>query len=165
MKTIKIATFIIFWGICFISEGCRSSSKITGNYSYKTECLGSELDGSITVKAWGNGKNRSDAIEQAKKNAVNEVLFKTITEGISGCLTHPLVPEVNARTKYEDYFNNFLKDGGAYEKYVSLKDERAGDRFNRDKKDARQSVTYGIVLRILCSDLKKKLTEDGILKQ
>ena len=31
-----------------------------------------------TLRAWGRGKNRTDAIEQAKKNAVRDVLFKGV---------------------------------------------------------------------------------------
>jgi hypothetical protein len=151
--------------LIFALAGCHSTREIAGNYVYKTECMGSELDGSVTVKAWGNGSNRADAIEQAKKNAVNDVLFRGITEGKNGCFPRPLVTEVNARTRYETYFNRFFKDGGEYKKYISMKDERIGNQWNSDKKGARQSVTYGIVVRVLRADLKTKLTKDGILKQ
>ena len=37
---------------------------------FETECLGIEGDGSQTLRAWGTGRNRADAVEQAKKNAV-----------------------------------------------------------------------------------------------
>jgi hypothetical protein len=161
MKIVRIMFTIIVGGMFLFFAGCKTTG-MEGTYSYKTECLGSELDGSITVKAWGNGRNYSDACEQAMKNAVNDVLFKGIIEGKDGCSPRPLVPEVNARQKYEDYFNRFFADGGEYKRYVSLKDARSGDR---DKKGARQSVTYGIVLRILRTDMKTKLIADGILKQ
>jgi hypothetical protein len=144
--------------------GCKTTG-MEGAYSYKTECLGTELDGSLTVKAWGNGRNYSDACEQAMKNAVRDVLFKGILEGKDECSPRPLVPEVNAQQKYESYFNRFFADGGEYKQFVSLKDERSSDRNNRDKKGARQSVTHGIVLRILRADLKTKLVADKILKQ
>ena len=138
---------------------CSPQSKTAGNYSYKTECMGVELDGSQTVKAWGNGRNREDAIEQAKKNAVRDVLFKGITEGRQDCEKRPLVPEVNAQMKYESYFNKFFADGGEYKTFVSMKDQRGG----ATKMGARESVTFGVVLRILRSDLKQKLITDGIL--
>lgn len=163
MKIVRIMFEIILCGMFLLFAGC-ASTEMSGSYSYKTECLGSELDGSITVKAWGNGRNYSDACEQAMKNAVSDVLFKGIIEGKDGCSPRPLVPEVNARQKYEDYFNRFFADGGEYKRYVSLKDERFGDKRKRDKKEARQSVTHGIVLRILRADMKTKLIADGILK-
>lgn len=146
--------------------GCSSPQKlISGNYTYKTECLGLELDGSQTLKAWGNGRNRLDAVEQAKKNAVNEVLFNGIYEGKTDCEKRPVVSEVNARQKYENYFNVFFADGGDYKNYVSLKDERIFQKVSRDRKGARESVTHGIVVRVLRSELKQKLINDGIIKQ
>jgi len=59
----------------FILFSCNPQKKIAGNYTYKTECLGIEMDGTQTVKAWGNGRNRFDATEQAKKNALNDVFL------------------------------------------------------------------------------------------
>ena len=46
--------------------GCKTKSAIGANYTHEVECLGSELDGSVTLKSWGKGKNRADALEQAK---------------------------------------------------------------------------------------------------
>lgn len=147
------------------SQTTKSQKAIAGNYISKTECLGVELDGSQTLKAWGNGRNRFDAIEQARKNAVRDVLFKGIIVGKQDCDKRPLVPEVNAQEKYVDYFNKFFADGGAYKDYLSAKDERLDDRINRDRKGAVESVTHGIVVRVLRSELKSKLIKDGILKQ
>lgn len=145
--------------------GCSTPQKnISGNYNFKTECLGLELDGSQTLKAWGNGRNRSDAVEQAKKNAVNDVLFKGIYEGKQDCDKRPVVLEVNGREKHEKYFNVFFADGGEYKNFVSLKDERILQKVSRDRKGGRESVTHGFVVRVLRSELKQKLISDGIIK-
>ena len=32
---------------------CSGQKKLAGNYTYKSECMGVELDGSQTIKAWG----------------------------------------------------------------------------------------------------------------
>ena len=141
-----------------------SQKKIAGNYVYKTECMGVELDGSYTLKAWGNGRNRSDAVDQAKKNAVRDVVFNNILEGKQDCARKPLITEVNAQDKYEDYFNKFFTDGGEYLNFISLKDERIGEKLNRDRKKARESVTNGLIVRVLRSELKTKLIADGIIK-
>ena len=45
-----------------------------------------------------------------------------------------------------------------------MDDERIFDKLSRDKKGARESVTHGIVLRVLRSELKQKLISDGIIK-
>lgn len=162
MKNLLIISLLF---ALFVLPSCNSQKQIAGNYSYKTECLGIEMDGSQTVKAWGNGRNRWDAIEQAKKTAVRDVLFNGIYEGKQDCEKRPVVAEVNAQQKYETYFNKFFADDGEYKKFVSLKDERIGQKISRDRKGARQSVTHGVVVRLLRAELKEKMIEDGILKK
>jgi len=157
--------FLIVLCSTFLLGGCGSKKDITGNYSYKTECLGTEMDGSLTVRAWGNGRNRSDAIEQARKNAVSDVIFKGITEGTGGCNFRPVVGEVNARQRYESYFDAFFRDNGAFQKFVSKKDEKISERFKREPRESRHGSTYGVVLRIKRADLREKLLNDGIINQ
>ncbi len=160
----KIVKLSLAIGVVGLMWSCSPQKRISGNYTHKTECLGAEMDGSITVKAWGTGRNRWDAIEQAKKNAVRDVLFDGILEGKSDCHQKPVIFEVNAIEKYEEYFNKFFADGGEFQDYVNVKDERILQKIDRDRKKARQSVTQGLVLRVLRSELKKKMKKDGILK-
>ncbi len=138
---------------------CNPPSKIAGSYTHKTECLGTELDGSQTLKAWGTGKNLTDAVEQAKKQALRDVIFVGIRDGKQECNTKPLVVEVNANEKYEDYWFKFFADGGLYTQFTShqdgkyLKKLRAGDQ-----------ITYGVTVRVLRQKLKQQLINDKILK-
>ena len=157
MKNILIISFSLV-----IYSGCNLYD-ISSSYSYKTECFGTELDGSQTVKAWGTGRNRFDAVEQAKKNAVNDIIFKGINNGEQSCQMRPLIIEVQAREKYEDYFNVFFADDGKYLEFVSLKDERILQKISRDWVKSREGVTNGIMLRVLRSDLKQQLFEDKII--
>jgi hypothetical protein len=160
MKKIIITLVVLVFTL-----NASAQKKIAGYYNYKTECLGVELDGSQTLKAWGNGRNRVDAVEQAKKNAIRDVIFNGIREGKQDCNQKPLVFEVNAQEKYEDYFNAFFADGGEYKNYVSLRDERIGDKLNRDRKKTSESVTNGLLVRILRAELKTKLIADNIIKK
>lgn len=126
-----------------------------------TECLNVELDGSQTLRVYGKGRNRTDAIEQAKKNAVYEVLFSGIKNGNGGCNTQPLMLEVNAKEKYEYYFNIFFKDRGEYLKYISMEDQRIQTK----KYGYRDSqMYYAITVRVLRPELKQRLIDDGIIK-
>lgn len=161
IKTLLIALLIFF------STSVYSQSTTSAYADYEVECLGVELDGSQTLRAWGIGRNRKDAIDQAKKNAVRVVLFKGIQAGLSGCNTKPVVFEVNAEEKYEDYFNVFFMDGGEYSKYVSMKDEKRVSLFkkDKDKEKSKHFVKYGITVRVLRSELKKRMEEDYILKK
>jgi len=156
-----LLALLSYSSFCFSQKNQKNTASF---YEYKTECLGLELDGSQTLKAWGNGRNRFDACEQAKKNALRDVIFTGINSGKSDCGNKPLIFEVNAQDKYQDYFNIFFTDGGDYKNYVNVKDEKFMDKISRDKKKTAESVTHGIVVRVLRSELKKKLIADGIIK-
>lgn len=140
--------------------GCATKNAQT-SVQYETECLGVEGDGSQTVRAWGLGRNKADAVEQAKKNAVSDVIFKGIRAGVAGCNMRPLVNEVNARERYEEYFDRFFMDGGEYTKFVSTADEK-----NRSKDASRNKVgaRYGVTVRVLRNELRQQLKSDGIIK-
>lgn len=124
-------------------------------------CMGVELDGSQTLRVQGYGRNRLDAKEQAKKNAVWAVIFDGIREGTGGCNMRPLVTEVNAKERYEDYFNLFFADNGPYKEYVSLKDTkyRSGGR-SKDK----LGYAYDLTIRVLRAQLKERLKADNVIK-
>lgn len=146
----------------FVSA-CKTSSY--ANYEYQSKCLGTELDGSQTIKAWGKGASRKDAVEQAKKNAIRDVVFKGIKDGDQGCQLKPLLTVINAEEKYQTYFNTFFKDGGEFTKYVSLKDERLGNQIIREKVRGKDFSVYSVVVRVMYEDLKNKLIKDQILNQ
>jgi len=143
--------------------GC--SQKITGDYSFKTECFGSELDGSQTVKSWGYGRNWIDAVSQAKKEALNDVIFNGIRDGKVGCSTIPIITEINARKKYSSFFNSFFSDKGSFDKFVNTKDERVWRTINRDKYKTREGVIRGVLLRVESSKLREYLIKNEIISQ
>lgn len=140
-------------------SSCRSTSTVA-YHSQKVECLGVELDGSQTLRSWGTGRNKQDAVEQAWKNAVNAVLFQGILDGAQGCDVRPLINEPNAREKYEEYFNRFLSDGGDYQEYVSTIDEKflSKQKYRNDLQS-----TYAVTVRVLRSELKQRLRDDNVL--
>jgi hypothetical protein len=147
--------------VALLVSSCAAPVTVAGNYTYKTECLGNDQDGTQIVKAWGSGKKRAEAVDQAMKNAVNDVLFKGITEGVNGCEMRPIVSEVNARQKYASYFNSFFTDNGAYKNFVEPRYRNIQDG---DLKSTRTGLTAGIILRIYHAELKQKMAEDGIIR-
>jgi len=164
MKNSSIIILLSILGVSMLSlVSCNPQKKIAGDYTYQSECLGVELDGSQTLKVWGAGKNKADAVEQAKKNGIRDVLFKGIRSGKTECNVKPVVNEVNAQEKYEDYFNKFFADGGAYKEFVSMKDESFMPKLLKDKKAAGTEVTYGVIVRVLRAELKTKMINDKIL--
>ena len=141
-----------------------SQNNNTGKISFESECMGAELDGSQTIKAWGTGRNYSDACEQAKKNAVRDVLFKGIKKGSSECNSLALILNQDVKIKNEDYFNVFFADGGKYSQFVNTKDEQIPKKIKREKEKNVDQNTHAIVLRVLRSTLKKQLINAGIIK-
>lgn len=155
-----LALFVLVTNFC---QAQHAQKNISGNYSKESECLGVEMDGSQTIKAWGFGNGKIDAIEQAKKTAVRDVLFKGIRSGKDECNQKPVINEVNAQEKYEDYFNKFLADGGAYKNFISMKDE-AVKIGAKDRKSATDGTQYGVVVTVKRAELKKQMISDNILK-
>jgi hypothetical protein len=169
----RLFTVIVFIGIMlpFLSS-CRLNPSSTSYFSYQTECVNVELDGSQTVKAYGMGRGRVDAVEQAYKNAVRDVIFKGISSGSRECQSRPLMLEVNAEEKYRTYFNTFFADRSRfgntvnYSRFVSLQDERLIQHINR--RPMTQNVdqdVYSAVVRVQREALRQQLIKDGIIKQ
>lgn len=94
------------------------------------------------------------------KNAVWAVIFDGIREGSGGCNVRPLVTEVNASERYEDYFNIFFADDGEYKKYVTLRDtkKRSGGKA-KDK----LGYSYDLTVTVLRPQLKARLKADNLI--
>lgn len=136
----------------------------TSVYAYTTntlECLGTELDGSQTIRVSGIGRTRADSREQCRKNAVWAVIFKGVSGGIGNCNMRPLINEPNAEEKYEDYFNVFFTDEGEYLKYCSMADNK---KYSQKKAKSKTHANYTYTVRVLRSQLRQRLIEDGVLK-
>lgn len=145
----------------FISSQVGTVAQTSPVYSrHSVRCLGVELDGSQTLRVCGYGRNRSDAKEQAMKNAVWAVIFDGIRDGAQGCNTRPLVTEVNAKERYEDYFNIFFADDGAYKEYVTLKDTKKG---SGGRSKDKIGYSYDLTIRVLRPQLKARLIKDNVI--
>lgn len=151
---------LILTMIAVLSVTCSEAQTQPVYARSSIRCMGVELDGSQTLRVQGYGRNRSDAKEQAKKNAVWAVIFDGIRDGVEGCNMRPLVTEVNAKERYEDYFNLFFADDGEYKKYVSLRDtkKRSGGR-SKDK----LGYDYDLTIRVLRAELKARLKADNVI--
>ncbi len=148
-----VFTFFISTNLCMQAQTVYARTSI--------RCMGVELDGSQTLRVQGYGRNRSDAKEQAMKNAVWAVIFDGIKEGVGGCDVRPLVTEVNAKERYEDYFNLFFSDNGEYKKYVTLRDTK---RMSGGKSKDKLGYAYDLTIRVLRPQLKARLKEDNVIE-
>ena len=164
-KVVNLLSFLYLTFIVLFISGC--SKKTTGVSSigaysnFETTCMGVEHDGSQTLRVWGKGTTKADAIEQAKKNAVYDVLFKGI-KGTGECNQKPLMLEVNAREKYAKYFNPFFSDGGEYSRYVNLE---SGNSATILEAKGSSINNYGVIVTVDREKLRNQLEKDGVIQQ
>lgn len=161
MVVMKKQTLLIVAIILVAWVGCKSKKVTTAAFhSYATECLGKSLDGCQVLRVWASGRNRSDAIEQAMKKAVHDIVFTGVQAGSGECNAYPIVSEANASKKYEDYFGQFFIDGGAYKEYVL---------FPNKQKSAMQvyygdgTQMVGIIVTVDRSALQQRFISDKII--
>lgn len=162
-RPIKILLSVVFASLLLGGlSGCKTPTKVDRTFAYNdfgVECLGVNLDGSQTLRAWGKGTNKAHAIEQAKKNALRAVMFKGITSG-GECNKRPLITEVNAEEKYEAYFNRFFADGGIYTQFATLDDEK---RHSRQKSADNSMENWGVVVNVDRAALRDRLVADDVI--
>lgn len=157
-------TIGIFLLVSVLFFGCKTPQKVDKIYvnnQFQTECLGTHQNGRQMLRAWGKGKNKASALENARKTAVADVIFKGINAGSSECSKKPLLNEVNARERYESFFNSFFADGGAYMRFSSLADEK---RHSRLKSSSKDMENWGAVVTVDRPALRQYLIDEGILK-
>lgn len=154
----------ILSAIAILAAGaCSKKAAVSVAYDYKPELIGIEYDGSITMRVWGKGSDRKDAVEQAHKEAVHAVIFNGIAaNGKQVSLTKPLILEPNAQDKYRPFFNEFFADRGAYARFVTNEDTKKGSNIGQKSK---VQVKYGVTVRVLRSELEQYLIDEGILKR
>lgn len=156
-------TLIVLTGIfLFAAAGCKTPTVISGENAYTeftTQCLGVNANGVQTLRTFGSGINKGKAIEDAKRNAVETVIFKGITDGTGSCNKRPIVNTPNAREKYEEYFNAFFRTGGAYNNYVTLEEKRT----SRIKSSSSSMELWGVVVNVDRTALRERLINDNII--
>ena len=156
----KKSVFVIGISLILLS-GCASKKITTAAFhNYNTECMGKSMDGSQTLRVWASGRNRANAIEQAKKKAVYDVVFTGITSGSGECNAYPVIDEANARKKYEEYFDTFFADGGAYRQYVTTVNQK---KSSVDKLQGDGTVMFGIIVSVNRSALYQRFVSDNII--
>ena len=143
-----------------VLHSCNKQISTTAFHSYETECLGKTMDGRQTLRVWAQGRNRADAIQQAMKKAVYDVTFMGISAGSGECNAYPVVDEANARKKYEDYFDIFFTDGGAYTKYVTTENQK---RTATNSFKGHGSQTFDIIVVVDRSALRRRFESDNII--
>lgn len=156
----KLILFLL--AVTSVTTGMAQKTSVYAYTNNTLECLGTDLDGSQTIRVSGIGRTRAASREQCRKNAVWAVIFKGVTGGIGNCNLRPLINEPNAAEKYEEYFNIFFTDNGEYLKYCSMEDNK---KYSQKKAKAKTHANYTYTVRVLRPELRQRLIDDGVLKK
>lgn len=152
----KNVFIIIFAGSLLL--GCKTP--ISGYYSYETECLGKNYDGTQIVKTWGTGDDMRSAQVRAYQEALHDILFNGIRNGNSDCDVRPIITEVNALEKYDNYFSHFFSRKGNYQDFVKQTRNNKKAVVN-SRSNMREAYAY--VIEVDVPSLKQQLKNDNII--
>jgi hypothetical protein len=148
--------------IVILGSGCLQNQQIATNYHYQTECIDNGFDGIATIVSYGSGMNGKEAANQAIKNGIYDLLFSGARSNRIECNIKPIIPEVNAKDKYESYFNDFFKVGGKYLDFVKH-GTSAKKITNNINRNSAARILYKTTFHLNISELKRELIEDQIL--
>ena len=163
MRAINKSTLLIILSLLFFSNanaqrGKKKANTETNEWRYEVEKTGTGNQGTYQLKVWTYSKDVATATKQAKKNAVHAVIFKGIPGSQKSLVKNPNAEEENA-----EFFKEFFKDGGKFQKYVFLSNNGEigpGDRIKISKKEYK----IGVVVSVSTASLRKDLEAAGIIK-
>lgn len=160
MKTRLFSNRFLFNGFLFFVSilavvGCRPSRE----QKAEVECIGSGTQGRVRVKAWAYAKRSNQAIEIAKKNAVQQLLFN----GIGGtCPSKPMIP-VADQPIHKKYTDDFLKPNGDWLQYVQLSGDGSIDPKDRLKVGRRYKIGVSVIINQ--ESLRQRLEADRVIRK
>ena len=156
----KIHLIILLIGI-LVFHSCTNkqiNSLLTAN-ECKSEVVEVGEEGTLIVKSFGIGKSINKAKENAKKNAVYDLLFKGFsnTAEINSPDLYPIITDPSVKNEFHDYFIDFFSENKRYTKFVKFTDEKgsiaSGDRI-KIKNKYKIAVTVILNRKLLIKELE-----------
>ncbi|NEV93027.1 hypothetical protein G3567_02555 [Psychroflexus sp. YR1-1] len=162
MKTYLSITLLI---LAFVLTSCKSKiDTVSGYYDYETECVSVDRNGFQTVKAWGIGMTEKDAILNARRRAVDEILFKGIRGGSSLCEIRPMISNPNKRRDNLNYFNRFYAPQGDFERFAGLPEENWLRRKLKINQKNEGKLAYEIIIEVDMMGLREHMRRDNLIQ-
>lgn len=148
----------------FVSGQNRKERKqlFDSSTNYEIEMLGVGQDGTKVFKIWAYGSSVDQAIMRAKQLAVRACLFRGLP-GSQQTNETPPICDLEAETKYRDYFQQFFNTGGSYLNYVNITTD--GVPSGQDRLKIKKGYKVGLKVQILYDNLRRKMEQEGIAKR
>ena len=158
-KTIILSCIVLFLASC-------KSNKETTRYDYESTIVEVGTQGTSVIKAWGEGKNITEAKLDAKRNAVYSILFKGFpsANGINSTDLRPMITNPNAEQEYKDYFKKFFSDDGKFLQYVRFADD-LGRVALGDAVSTKKGQKVAVVVVVDKRALRQEMENQGIIKK
>lgn len=164
MKTIlKIITVFALIFVGCKSKDIKSTNVISSYYNYEIECINKNLDGSVVVKTWGSGINLDEAVLNARRKAIDDVIFKGIKKGKLNCNSDPILSNPNAKIENAAFFEDFYSKTGNFGKFVSRPDNTWYTNLVKYKVKFSVQKSYELLTTIDIVGLKEYLSSNKII--
>ncbi len=161
-STITIAAIMVL-----IFTGCKSvdpsANVISSYYSYEIECVSKNLDASLLVKTWGSGYDIENAVLNARRKVIDDIIFKGIRKGNLNCNQNPLVSNPNIKENFKSFFDEFYSKKGKFGKYVSKPDNSWYRNLEKNKVKFNINKSYELIVTIDLLGLKEYLLQNKII--
>ena len=107
--------------------------------TYQTRSIAPHANSCYLIRAQGRGSTKKEAIDNAVRQAVRDVIFNDIqvTYGDHKPLKR-LINDPSTEQKNETFFNNFFQPGGDYARYAQV--------VNEDKDEFSNGENYKTVI-------------------
>lgn len=128
-----------------------------GNYTYETTGVRNEDNGTILVKTMTTGTNYKEAIINAQKKALKDIMLKGIEKGCTQCIKPALFQNRQNDESTKEFITQFLSNEKNIETYTIINRELATWEQKRDMKFT-QNQPLGFEIIVKYDELKKIIT-------
>lgn len=150
------AALLVVAGASASSRKLKNSD--TQKFQYEIEGVNNGLQGSYLVKVWSYSARPKADIETCKKNAVHGVIFKGYAGTQNASPQRPLIADPGTELEHAEFFDLFFKDGGEYNKYVTI---TAG---SQEIVKVGKQYKIGLVVSVSKDALRKALEKAGVAR-
>lgn len=166
MKKIIVFCSILVLCVSGYSQKKKANTE-TLEFRYEVEAAaGQAVQGFSLIKVYSYSKDQKTATFQAGKNAVHAILFKGFADYNNGSTRikgqKPIITSPTAFDENENFFTEFFKDGGQYQRYVQLVNNGIPDAGNVIKVGKEYKV--GVKVLVNKDALRKAMEDAGIIK-
>lgn len=154
----------IFKIICLTAILLTAYPSAAQNYTmknsknYEVVNLGVATDGTKLIKVYVTHRNKNKAIAEAKKAAIETIIFSGVPSAgtVSGT---PALCSIADEQKHASFFEKFFEPGGQFLRYVNITSDE-----DADITKVKGGYKVGIVVQVMYDNLRKDLESAGIVK-